>query len=87
MEKYCFRIFGYEMDKGEIGVIKKPIVTWTNSAGREFTWGYIGMPVNILRQGRFFREYEIVDLDGAAAPIIVAEDLIEKIKVVWRVIK
>lgn len=75
------------MDKGEIGVIKKPIVTWTNSAGREFTWGYIGMPVNILGQGRFFREYEIVDLDGAAAPIIVAEDLIEKIEVVWMIIE
>ena len=69
-----------------IGVIKKPLVTWTNSAGREFTWGYVGMPVIILRKSGG-GEYEIVDLEGAASPTFVNQDKIEKIDVVWKVLR
>ena len=87
MEEYRFRIFGYEMDKGEIGigVITEPIITWTNSAGREFEWGHVGMTVDILSAKEEI--YEIVDLDRAATPISVLKKFIGKIEVVWIIIE
>jgi len=87
MEEYRPRIFGNEMDKGEIGigVITEPIIIWTNSAGREFEWGHVGMTVDILSAKEEI--CEIVDLDRAAIPISVPKKFIGKIEVSWMIIE
>lgn len=68
-----------------IGVIKKTIVSWTNSSGKEFIWGCVGMPVVILETWE--STYKIVDIDGAAAPIQAFRGDIEKVEVLWQRLK
>ena len=65
-----------------IGVIKRPIITWTNSAGREFIWGQVGMTVDIITESE--KLYEVVDLLRGAVPIYVPKECIEVIEVEWK---
>ena len=65
-----------------IGVIKRPIITWTNSAGREFIWGQVGMTVDIITESE--KLYEVVDLLRGAVPIYVPKESIEVIEVEWK---
>jgi hypothetical protein len=75
------------MDKGEvsIGVIIQPIIVWTNSANREFEWGYVGMAVDILETWE--STYVIVDIGRGATPTQVFKDKIRKIDIVWKILK
>lgn len=68
-----------------IGVIKERIITWTNSTGKEFEWGHVGMAVDILETWE--STYIIADFDRAAAPTQVFRKTIEKIDVVWKVLR
>lgn len=68
-----------------IGVIKRPIITWTNSAGREFIWGQVGMTVDIITESE--KLYEVADLLRGAAPICVPKESIELIEVEWEILK
>jgi hypothetical protein len=74
-----------EASEMRIGVIKRPIITWTNSAGREFIWGRVGMTVDIITESE--KLYEVVDLLRGAAPICVPKSSIEKIEIVWKQIR
>lgn len=68
-----------------IGVIKRSIITWTNSAGRDFIWGQVGMTVDIITESE--KLYEVVDLPRGAVPIYVPKECIEVIEVEWEILK
>lgn len=71
-----------EASEMRIGVIKRPIITWTNSAGREFIWGQVGMTVDIITESE--KLYEVVDLLRGAVPICVPKECIGVIEVEWK---
>jgi hypothetical protein len=80
-----FKIHIMPPSEMRIGVIKKPIITWPNSAGREFIWGHVGMTVDIIAESE--KLYEVVDLLRGAVPICVPKSSIEKIEIVWKQIR